>query len=253
MAWSVVQSASATNSGSGNVSVTFSTANVASGNKIIALVGVSCSTTSFIVTSVKDAAANTWTLLGSKISADFSAHQGLYALDVPAGDAGTKPTLTATIGTNFGATIIVQEVSGLLAGNTTAMLDGTVAANTGTASPATGGALTTTAASEYLVIGFSDQGNSLSLTTPAGYTADAHNVTGNSLCDAALFYKNSSNGAESASITMSGAASWDTLFAAFQLAAGGGGGGPSNGTPQPPMYFTQSRPGGLRETYRLVS
>lgn len=221
MAWSVLQSASATNSGSGNVSVTLGS-NVTSGSKLIVLVGVSCSNTSYIVSGVADGASNAWTLLASKVSADFSAHQGLYALDAPSGDVGTKPTITATIGTNFGASILVQEVSGLLTGNTTGMLDGSAVANTGTASPATGGSYSSTASNEYLVTGFSDQGNSLTLTTPSGYTADAHNVTGNSMCDTALFYKNTSNGSESASITLSGSATWDTIFGAFQLAASGG-------------------------------
>lgn len=225
MAWSVLQSASATNAGSGNAAVTFSTANLSSGTKVVALVSVSCSSTTFIVTSVKDGAANTWTQLASKISADFSTHVGLYALDTPAGDVGTKPTITATIGTNFGATIQVLEVSGLLAGNTSAMLDGTAGTATGTASPATTSSYSSAAASEFLFLGYGDPGFAVTNTTPGGWTADSHNVSGNSLADCAVYYKNSTGGAESASVTLSGAATWDTILVAFQLASGGGGGG----------------------------
>ena len=230
MAWARLQSVSGTNAGSGNAAATFTTANLTAGSKVIAVVAVSCSSGSFIVTSVKDGALNTWTQLATKISADFGTHLGLYALDTPAGDAGTKPTITATIGTNFGAKILLQEVTGLVAGNTSAMLDGTAATATGTTSPATTGAYSSAAASEYLVACYGDPGLGISLTTPAGYTADANNVTGDNLAECAVFYKNSGNGAESASVTMSGAGTWDTILVAFQLVAGGIPAGLASGT-----------------------
>lgn len=226
MAWSVLQSASATNGGSGNVAVQYGT-NLTAGTKLIALVAVSASTTPYIVSGMSDG-TNSLTLLASKLSASFSVHAGLYALDCPSGDAGTKPVITATIGTNFGASIVIQEVSGLLAGNTSAMLDGTPATATGTASPATTGAYSSAASGEYLVCGYGDPGYSVSLTTPSGYTADPHNVGSNSLAECGLFYKNSGGAAESASITLSGTATWDTILAAFQLAPSGTDSGPNS-------------------------
>ena len=76
-------------------------------------------------------------------------------MDTPAGNAGTKPTITATLtGTTYGSAILVQEISGLAAGNTlAAMIDGTAATtgNTGSTGPATTAAYSSTAANEYLV------------------------------------------------------------------------------------------------------
>src|SRR4249920_961861 len=140
MAWSVLQSKSFTNAGSGNVAVTFTTANLSAGTKIVAWVAVSASSPQTVVSSVKDGALNTWTQL-AVASDNTNDALYLFALDTPAGDVGTKPTITATIGSNFGASILVQEVSGLAAGNTSAMLDGTAGVNHGTsAGPATSGA-----------------------------------------------------------------------------------------------------------------
>jgi hypothetical protein len=215
MAWSFLQSASATNSGSGNVSVAYGT-NLTAGSKLIALTAVSGAPGAPVVSD----GTNTFTQLAD-FEESFSTEISLFALDCPAADAGTKPTITATIGTNYGATIIVQEVSGLLAGNTTAMTDGTAASAGGTASPATTGSYSSAAAGEYLIACYSDAGNSVTLTTPSGWTADPHNVQSSSLADGAIFYKNSAGGAESASVTLSAAATWATLLVAFKLGTSG--------------------------------
>lgn len=225
MAWSVLQSKSAANAGSGNVAVTFTTANLTAGTKIIAWIEVSCSTNfTTVVSAVKDGALNSWTQLAQK---DNGAHTSifLFALDTPAGDAGTKPTITATVGTNFGAAILVQEVSGLLAGNTSAMLDGTPGVANGTTSPATTGALTTAIANEFLTVAYGDPGDTITVTTPGGWTADATNVGPSSQQDLSVYTKNSTGAAESASITLSGTAAdgWNTILAAFKLAAAAGG------------------------------
>lgn len=89
MSWSVVQSCVGTTGGSalGTVTATFTTANVTSGNKII--VAVACASSPAItVTGVADAAANAWTKLGTQSFAAFG-ETNLWALDVPAADAGT--------------------------------------------------------------------------------------------------------------------------------------------------------------------
>jgi hypothetical protein len=226
VAWSVLQSKSAINAGTGNVAVTFTTANLSAGTKIIVWVEVSASTSpQTAVTAVKDGALNSWTQL-RVASNNSSGAIFLYALDTPAGDVGTKPTITATINANFGAAILVQEVSGLLAGNTSAMLDGTPGIATGTTSPATTGALTTAAASEFLTVGYGDPGDSITVTTPGGWTADGQNVGPSTQQDLSVYYKNSTGAAESASLTLSGTAvdGWNTILAAFKLAATGAGG-----------------------------
>src|SRR5690348_18060055 len=92
MAWSVLQSASGS-AASTTVAATFSTANVQAGTKIIAVVSVGA-TSAPAVTSVKDAALNTWTQVAT--SAQANARVYIFALDTPSGDVGSKPTLTAT-------------------------------------------------------------------------------------------------------------------------------------------------------------
>jgi hypothetical protein len=229
VAWSVLQSNSAINAGSGNAAVTFTTANLSAGTKIIVWVEVSASTSpQTAVTAVKDGALNAWTQL-RVASNNSSGAIFLFALDTPAGDVGTKPTITATINANFGAAILVQEVSGLLAGNTSAMLDGTPGIATGTTSPATTGALTTAAASEFLTAGYGDPGDSITVTTPGGWTADGKNVGPSTQQDLSVYYKNSTGAAESASLTLSGTAvdGWNTILAAFKLAATASGGLPA--------------------------
>src|SRR5580704_16424705 len=127
MAWSVLQSASTAATGnSGTQSATFTTANLSSGTKLIA--AVACSANGLTVSSVKDGAGNSFTSLAT-VSFNNAASNGqlsLWAIDTPAGDAGTKPTITATLTASTTETsLLIQEVSGLLAGNTAAMLDGT--------------------------------------------------------------------------------------------------------------------------------
>jgi hypothetical protein len=215
MAWGWVQSASATASASTTVAATFAS-NVTAGNKIIVAVAM----TGTAITSVKDGAGNTWTLIASETMVASNGFMALYALDVPAGDAGTKPTLTATFATND-ASILIQEVSGLLPGNTTAMADGTAGVNTGNTNTTAGsGAYSSTAANEYLVAVYGDTGGPLTWTVPAGYTADTHSVNSSSVDDIAIGYKNSSNGAESATWSLSGTATaWGTILIAFKLSA----------------------------------
>src|ERR1700722_6104307 len=124
-----LQSASGSASAS-TVAATFSAANISAGSKIIAAVSVGA-TSPPAVSSVKDNLGNVYTQVGT--AAQANARVYLFALDAP-GDGthgsvvGTKPSITATSSSTPGLGIVVQEVPGLLAGNTTAMLDGTAAA-----------------------------------------------------------------------------------------------------------------------------
>jgi hypothetical protein len=228
MPWSVLQSWSNTNT-SGNVAVTFVTANLSAGTKILAWVSVSASASpQTTVSAVKDGALNAWTQLA--VASDNAADAlYLFALDTPAGDAGTKPTITATIGTNFGSTILVQEVSGLLAGNTSAMLDGAAGLNHGTsAGPATSGAYSSSAAGEFLVFAAGEDGNAVTFGGPtSGYTADPKSVNGSSAADLEAGYKNSAGAAESGSSTITGSTGWATILAAFKLASVAAPAGPA--------------------------
>jgi hypothetical protein len=105
VAWSVVQSASSAPAGASTTkAVTFSTANLSSGTKIIALVAASAGGTASI-TGVQDGSGNNLTLIRSGTSG--TEITGLFAMDTPAGDVGTKPTITATLGSSCETSILV--------------------------------------------------------------------------------------------------------------------------------------------------
>jgi hypothetical protein len=228
VAWSRLQSTPAAIGTGSNPAATFGT-NLSSGTKLIAFLSLSTSNATTPLSTnatLKDGAGNTMTFLGGITTGSFGpAFVAVYAMDTPAGDVGTKPTITATINASvndFGTALIVQEVSGLLAGNTTAMIDGSVATTFGTGTTATTAAYSSTAANEYLVGVYGDPGNTVTVSTPSGYTADANNVASNGNAQCCIFYKNSSNGAESASETLGASSTgWGTLLVAFKLAAAG--------------------------------
>lgn len=230
MAWNLIQSAvgAATGTPGTTKPVTYSFANVSSGTKLIAYVSTSTQTgTSTAVATVKDGAGNSFTLVGRKqvgtspILTDISA----WAIDTPAGDVGTKPTITATLGTgtaNMG--ILVQEVGGLAVGNTlAAMIDGTLQALSGTGGASTGSpAYSSTAVNEYLVSVYGDDGGPETWTKPAALTADTNSTNSNADSNTAVAYGNSTNGAEAGSWALTGTtADWCTLLVAFKLASTG--------------------------------
>src|SRR5208282_1988458 len=109
MAWSLLQSVGATNGPP--CTATFTTANLTSGTKLIAAVAADNSSAQTI-SSVKDGAGNSMTALGSVALTDGFGVVALFAMDTPAGDAGTKPTITATGSVAGGSmAMLVQEVS----------------------------------------------------------------------------------------------------------------------------------------------
>lgn len=220
MAWSVLQSASATNPAAISVAATFPN-NVASGTKIIAALSLSGTRT---VSTVQDGSGNNLTQL-AVVANGTQQHTFLYAMDTPAGDVGTKPTITVTFSAiNAPSSLLIQEVSGLLAGNTSAMLDGTPGTAIGTSGSGSIGppTFTDTAANEYLVYLYGDDGGPLTYTPPAGYTADANGVNSSSTANMVTSYKNSTGGTETGSYAISGTScQWSVMMAAFQLAAAG--------------------------------
>jgi len=230
MAWSVLQSNGASNDtfGGAGPNVAY-LSNLSAGTKLIAVV-----TGGSVVSSVKDGALNSFTkiislgLNGNTANGESS----VWAMDTPAGDVGTKPTITATEAPS--GSIVIQEVSGLAPGNTlAAMIDGTASTNSGSFN-ANGsvacGAYSSAAAGEYLLAVEADSQNS----TPSGsttanptgsttYTKDAHAQTANFIWDAVPAYGNSTGGAETASFGITGvnsATSWATFLVAFKLDSG---------------------------------
>jgi hypothetical protein len=145
-------------------------------------------------------------------------------MDTPAGDVGTKPTITALMSNSQFGGMVIQEVSGLAIGNTlAAMIDGTpatagFAAGASHAQPA----YSTTAAGEFLVSFCGDQGGPQTMTQPSGYTMSAGVLNNNSSCDCCPAYKNSAGSAESGTWTYTGSTIGSNIIvAAFKLAAGG--------------------------------
>jgi hypothetical protein len=217
--WSVLQSAGKLGSGS-STAETY-TSNVSAGTKLVAYFSAFGSS-SFTVTSVKDAAGNAMTQVGFLYSATSGTGTGIFAMDTPAADVGAKPVITALISNGSFGSIVIQEVSGLAVGNTlAAMIDGTAvttafAAGASHAQPA----YSSTAANEWLVSYCGDQGGPQTMTQPTGYTLDAHAVNTNSSADCCPSYKNSTGGAESGTWTYSGSTIGSNIMVvAFKLAA----------------------------------
>lgn len=222
MAWGAVQSKSASASGATTLSVTTTGAPV-TGNKLIgwASDGESSSAS---VTSIKDSNAVALTSLASVVeTGSASAALALFAYDVP---ASVSSTFTATYSGTGGHGILVQEVSGLLTGNTSAMLDGTAgtAHTSGTSLAAT---YSSTASNEYLASGYGDDGFGITGTKPTGYTADLNNVNTSSNANLMVAYTNSTGGSEANTWTTNGADDMCVITVAFQLAASGSSSGPN--------------------------
>jgi hypothetical protein len=220
---SPLQSAVGTTGGSAlsSATATFTTANISAGSKII--VAVACASSPAVTcTGVADAAANAWTKIATKALPAFG-EVTLWALDAPAVDVGTKPAITATITAPGGIVVIAQEVPGLLAGNTTAMCDGTPALGGGTGGTSTGSpAYSTAAAGEYLVSIYGDDGSAATWTAPSGYTGDPNGVNTSTIDDLQIAWKNSTGGSETSSYTItSSGQGWSQIVVAFKLAAGG--------------------------------
>ncbi len=220
MAWSRLQSVRAT-AASGNNVATFTTANLSSGTKLIAAISVK-STSTDPVTSIKDASLNAFTRLGGVNNSILTQWLELWCMDTPAGDVGTKPAVTATLTTNTNSSMLIQEISGLAVGQTTAVLDGATVgtANNSSVGPATTGSYSSTAVNEYLVAIMGDTGFSVTVTNSAGYTGDANDLSASSSDSIVINYKNSTNAAESASFTLSATDQWCTLLTAFKIATG---------------------------------
>lgn len=227
MSWSVLQSASHTAASSSTASVTLGS-NCTSGSTLIATV---CATNSLgnATTSVKDGAGNSFVKIVNIPEASASGDLSLWALNTPAGDAGTTPTITATNGaTCFHLAILVQEVSGIVTSSTSAgFTDGAAGTSTANLTPTSGAtvgppAYSTSAAGEYLAYVFGElDGAAWTWTAPGGYTADPNSINSTTTGDLAVAYKNSTGGTETGSWTIAPNSNLDQyalILVAFKLA-----------------------------------
>lgn len=237
MAWSVLQSANGTSADASSITATYSTANLSAGSKVIAYATSSNAASSPAISSVTATGSNTLTQIGSASQGNARAY--IYAVDSSGSGGttmvGTKPTITATWASGGGLSLVIQEVSGLLAGNTTAMADGTAAALTGTAASTGSPTYSTSAANEYLVAVYGDNGNSATVSIAGGWTADAHNQNSSGFSNCMVQYKNSTGGSETNGYTGADGSGWAIVEVAFKLAA-------SAATPAPVSLVAVNRP-----------
>jgi hypothetical protein len=221
-AWSHIQAASGAQISGATLGVAYTTANLTSGTKLIAVTacaGTAASTTA----AVKDAALNAMTKLASVsgIGSTTNLEVALWAMDTPAGDVGTKPTLTATLSNSAGSSgMVIQEVAGLAVGSTlAAMIDGTPGTGTAQSSSTVAPSYNSSVANEYLVSVVGDWGDGSTWAQPAGYSGpDGVNSSGDN--DVLIAWKGSTGGVESGNWTGGASAStlWGAILCAFKLA-----------------------------------
>lgn len=217
MSWSVLQSAHAAAGNSGpSVTATFASG-VTSGSKIIVATSL---TGALNISSVQDAALNNWTLIGT--ASGTSVDLWLYALDTPPGDVGVSVAIKVTFESNaHDKAVAIAEVSGLLAGNTSAMVDGTPATLTGSTGTTGSPVYSSAAAGEFLVSAYGDFGDGNAVAPAGGWTLIGHNSSGQSNC--LIEYVSSTGGSETNGFTNADLSSWAIIEAAFKVPAAAGG------------------------------
>jgi hypothetical protein len=206
-----------------SVSATFVTANLSASSLIVAAFSVAAGGSSPSTTPACTCGGVSMNLRGQITpngGAGISALVALFDLVVPAGQVGTKPAVQGSWVNAGHGSILAEEVSGL--GGTADGSAATKAQNSSGVQPATCNAYSSTAASEYLVAVYGDNGGPATLgACSTGYTADVNNVSANGNADIGIFAKNSTNGAETMSLALTGTVPvWGTILIAYQLPAG---------------------------------
>lgn len=219
MAWSWLQSANGVNSlgATSTVSATYTTANLSSGSTLFAAVSCFGHTTS----GVADASSNQFVKIKSGLNSGVG-DTSLWALNTPAGDAGTKPQITATFSQAAKGVIVIQEVSGIITSTTQAgFTDGTPATLVFTAanSPQGPPAYASAVSNEYLIyVAGCPQANP-GFTAPGLYNTDTGSFQSTS-GSVVIAYGNSTGGTEAGAYTWSGGTETGSLImVAFQITA----------------------------------
>lgn len=233
---SPLQSASGTAAAT-SVPATFSTANLSAGSKIIAFVSVGA-TSAPALTGCTATGSNVLTQMGTINQANARIY--IFAVDATgdgshASMVGTKPTVTATCGSTVGLGIVIQEVPGLLAGNTTAVLDGSPGTLTGATATTGSPAYSDTVAGQYKVSAYGDFGTGFTVATAAGWTPDPNNVNASTNSDCLVQYRASTGGTDADGFTNADTGGWAIVEVAFKLASA------SAGTPGVPYSFPAMR------------
>ena len=203
MSWSVLQSASVaptTGTGFGTETVTLGS-NVSAGSTLLLFAQVNVDAGGIIAYDAQDSYGHAFHLIATSEDTFDSTVLAIFALSVnDAGIAGTTPTVRAYTNGNFAGGMLLQEVSG-----SSVFTDGTIAisSNLDGGTTISSAAYSSTASSEYLVAFYVDN-STVTWSTPSGWTADSHSVNGTGTAgNMAVFYKNSTGGAESVTIPRS--------------------------------------------------
>lgn len=218
MAWNVAQSKSAISTTSGTTVAVTLTSTPTTGHKII--VGSVMSGDSGTGSTCKDSNSNSLTALGSiGTGLNGSMALNLFAYDVPASPSSTF-TVTLPL-SKADKAIMALEVSGLVTGNTSAMLDGTAGTGVGFQVVPTV-TYSSTAVNELLIELYGDNGGPMTYTAANSYTDGGNGLNASSTTDINFFWKNSTNGSEADGFTLSGTgAETGGIKVAFKVAAGG--------------------------------
>jgi hypothetical protein len=222
MAWSVLQSKGGSATNIATLTVTYPNA-LTSGTKMIALAATDGNSAS--ISNIHDSANTNFTsIITANNGGSITFGQGgLFALDNPGGITGA---ITASLSAGCDPSLVIQEVQGLATGNTVAaMIDGTAASLTGSASGSVGPpSYTDTAANEYLVFCFTDFGSGSTVGNPGSpYTTDANSENGPGVAACIISYKNSAGTTETGHYTAPASDDWAMFMAAFKISGGGGG------------------------------
>jgi hypothetical protein len=226
VAYSVLQSAVSASAGTNitTLSKAFTTANLSTSTTVLSAVALS-STGASLPSGITMTCGGTSMVLIKTITngvAGTAVILQLYALNTPAAQVGTKPTVQCSWTNNAQTSMLIVEVAGIATGASLATLaDGTPATSTGTGgASAAPGSYTSTVIGEFLLAVYGDDGSTGSVTIPSGYTAVTGNTSANAAADIDIAYKNSTGGTEAGTYTLGATAGqWATIMTALQLAA----------------------------------
>jgi hypothetical protein len=184
----------------------------------------------FTITSVKDDSNNAFVQLGVWTQGTGSNETilAVYALNTPAASVGTQPYITATCSSasNGGFNMVIQEIAGLATFATAAgIVDGTPG-HLGGGTSGTSGSIgppsyASSAAGEYLLYVYGDEGSSSTVTAASGYTLDPNSINTSGNTDVIVTYKSSTGGTETGSMSTSNGYNWNLGMLALKLASTG--------------------------------
>lgn len=221
-----VQSASGSSGvGATSFGVAFSTQNLASGGKIFAIVTTWGNAGQVNPTQVKTP-NTTLTQLAGPYAVGTHVSVSFWIGDTAAGDVGTKPTVTATVGSSWNSVgVAIAEVSGVASGSTAAaVFDATnsnaAKENQNTASTPTSVGPYQPTTGELMLLCYGDSGASSTCTAPSGWaTTLGANADGN---DNAVFtYRQSDGTSFTVGFTGSASADWAQFIVALKNSSSG--------------------------------